>query len=277
MRMFLRTETRRLLWPAEAAVDGPLAELAPPGPLGDHVEAIRVGRDHFERELIERVLPDGAVHLFFQGGDKLSASAVGARCAPTTIRLSGTLEHIGVQLRPGGIAAVLGVPAGELTGRELALDELWGADARALLDRLARTPLRARAAVIGAAIAERLRRAPAVADPRTAAAVQLVREARGTLAIRGLAEAVGIGERRLEQLFHRDVGLSPKALSRIARFHGAVDFAHDTRARSWAEVAHACGFYDQAHLVHEFRTLAGAPPGALRDFGFFQDRPPAAR
>ncbi|NVB79482.1 MAG: AraC family transcriptional regulator [Kofleriaceae bacterium] len=278
MRIFLRTETRRLMWPADGALSGLICEIAPPGPLGDHVEAIRVGRDHFGRELVERVLPDGAVHLFFEVGDKISASVVGARCAPTTLRLSGTLEHVGVQLRPGGIAAVLGVPAGELTDHELALDELWGADADALLDRLARTPLHERATVVGDAIAERLRRgATQGSDQRATAAVELVRGARGRLAIGALAEAIGVGERRLEQLFHRHVGLSPKALGRIARFHNAIELAYETGARSWAAVAHACGFYDQAHLVHEFRALAGAPPGTLCNFGFFQDRPPAHR
>ena len=98
--------------------------------------------------------------------------------------------------------------------------------------------------------------------------------------MRALAGSLGVGERRLEQLFRTHVGLSPKAASRLARFRASVRLLRDEPARRWSEIAHAAGFADHAHLVHEYRALAGLTPGDLRrrlGFGFPQDGPAASR
>ena len=275
MRIFVRTETRAILWPGHGAAGQIMYEHAPAGSLRRYVDRIRVGTERFDTEQVERVLPDGSVQLLFTLGDSPAAHVVGSGCGPTTIRLSGVLEHVGVQLRPGAISAVLGVPAAEVSGREIALEPLWGPFAAEVLDRIASAPLRARSAVAGEALLQRLRSVERAPDARAAAAVERILAARGDVRVRELSEAVGVGERRLEQIFHRDVGLSPKALCRVARFRSAVDFVHDHHEeRSWTDAAHACGFYDQAHMVNEFRDLAGISPGALADFGFFQSGSP---
>ncbi len=285
-RLFLRTETRAVIWPGPASVaasSGPFPRSAPPpAGLGAYVARIRSGVDRFVAPVRERVLPDGAVHLLVDLGDAPGLRVVGSASAPADIELRGTVVHLGAQLRPGAIAAVLGVPAAEVTGREVPLDALWGAAAaRALLDRLAEAPHAERPALLGALLLERLRATdPAPPDARARAAAEHVLAHGGLQRVSEVAAAVGVGERRLEQLFHQHVGLSPKALSRVARFRRTVDFVHQrsdasaaVRASSWADAAAACGFSDQAHLTHEFRALAGLPPTGLDDFGSFQDHP----
>jgi AraC-like DNA-binding protein len=270
MRVFVRTETRSVLWPAAEPVELSPIELRPSGPLAAYVECIRFGRGVFEREVVERVLPDGAVHMFFELGETCSATVAGATTAPTLVRLSGVLEHVGVQLRAGGIAALLGVPAAELNGHQIPLEALWGAQARALLERLVRAPAGQRIALVRAALIERLGRRHERPDPRVAAAVRSLLAARGNVSVRNLAESLELGERRLEQLFQREVGLSAKALGRVTRLRYTVDHVLEHRGAGWSEVAQACGFYDQAHMIREFRALAGETPGALAQFGFFQ-------
>ncbi|MGQ2995972.1 MAG: helix-turn-helix transcriptional regulator, partial [Variovorax sp.] len=77
---------------------------------------------------------------------------------------------------------------------------------------------------------------------------------------REVAEAVGLGERRLQQLFHAQVGLSPRAWRRLARMHGCLRALRATPMPAWAEVAVDSGFYDQSHMVNEFRALCGVTP-----------------
>jgi AraC-like DNA-binding protein len=57
--------------------------------------------------------------------------------------------------------------------------------------------------------------------------------------------------------------VGPKAFARLARFHRALSAARDDRHASWARIAAATGYYDQAHLIDEFRTIAGVTPRAL--------------
>ncbi len=76
-----------------------------------------------------------------------------------------------------------------------------------------------------------------------------------------LARGMGISARRLGERFQHWVGLSPKRYLRLQRFHHAVQSARPPADQGWAELAVACGFYDQAHLVHEFRAFSGMSPG----------------
>ncbi|TIS82827.1 MAG: helix-turn-helix transcriptional regulator, partial [Mesorhizobium sp.] len=50
--------------------------------------------------------------------------------------------------------------------------------------------------------------------------------------------------------------------SRIVRFNRALRLSSEPTA-DWADVAADCGYADQAHLVREFRELAGETPTAL--------------
>lgn len=283
-RMYLNTGGEALLWPTPQAPAGVYASVAPSPPLRDFVERIHFGYEWVDpaRPITERVLPDGGVHLIFNPGDPPSvpghagaaAVAVGARCEPSIIHMAGRVEHVTVTLKPGGMAALLGVPAAELAARDLPLDALWGPRAAETVERLAATPPTAeRAAAMEAVLLEVLAARPVRPDPAAAEAVRMIERSRGGIRVRALAAAVGVGERRLEQLFRRHVGLSPKSVCRIARFRATVARLQREPHRAWTDLAYDGGFYDQSHLVNEFQALAGLAPGDFRDrgCGFFQD------
>ncbi len=300
---------------APAAADAAAPYLAlPPGPaLGRYVARLHVCRERVApgTAVHERVLPDGAASLQLHLGDPpalvadaaplagapagggWAAEATGPTAAAAVVRLAGRVEGVSVQLRPGAALALLGVPAGELAGQSVPLDALWAADAQEALDRAAAVPHGpARAAAVERVLLARLARLARRAgrqgagDPSRAvrAALRHVEAADGRVAVRDLAAAVGVGERRLEQLFHAHVGLTPKAACRLARFHASVRLARRRPALGWSDVAYACGFADQAHLAHEYRAISGLTPGAFRarfapppDFGILQDAPAARR
>jgi AraC-like DNA-binding protein len=168
-----------------------------------------------------------------------------------------------VRLRLGAQEAVLGVPAGELAGRIVALEDLWGdAATRRLFDRLAHTrDTIDAAAIVESAIAERL----AIADERRAHS-HLALDAAERLAsanVKAVAVDLGVSERHLRRVFREAVGVSPKAFAKLTRFHRALRAVDEDSRASWASIAAATGYYDQAHLIAEFRAIAGATPRAL--------------
>jgi AraC-like DNA-binding protein len=283
-RMYLHTGDEALFWQPPKAPAGVFASVRPAPPLRPFVERIHYGREWVDpaHPVCERVLPDGGVHLILNLGDPPAVAgtpgaasvAVGARCEPSIIHMAGRVEHVTVTLRPGGIAALLGIPAGELAARDVPLDELWGAYAAEALERLAPTPpTRERAAAMEAVLLDLLAAHDARPEAAAAEAVRMIEHARGRIRVRALAAALGIGERRLEQIFHRHVGLSPKAVCCIARFRSVVSLLQREPRRAWTDLAYEGGFYDQSHLVNEFQALAGLAPGEFRErgCGFFQD------
>lgn len=256
-------------------------------PLAIPVDRILACSERLAAPVHERVLPDGAVHLIFNVGDlqrgergaELRCSVMGATCEPTRIVLDGALEQVCVRLRIGAAAAVLGVPVAEVTDHGVALDALWGAAAGETIDRIAAAPDRAaRVAVVAATLRDRIRRAEAP-PPAVLEAVRRIGARAGGVRVAALAAQLGVGERRLQQLFAAHVGLSPKATCRLARFRAVLARFRRAPRRSWIETALEAGFYDQAHLVHELRAFTGLTPGELArrgEFGFFQDAAVAA-
>jgi len=76
-----------------------------------------------------------------------------------------------------------------------------------------------------------------------------------------VAGQIGLSSRRFAELFRREVGLTPKVFFRVRRFQRVLETVHRTRDVDWCRVALDCGYYDQAHFIHDFRTFSGLTPG----------------
>jgi AraC-like DNA-binding protein len=284
-RLYLRTKRGPLTWPPPDGATSLFSEADPSSDLRPHVAKIRWGHEWIppEAPVEERIVPDGSVQLLFVLSDEHDRGdydlVVGATVEPTVVRLRGRIEHVGVELRPGAVPALLDVPAGELFDRSVALEDLWGERAAVVHDRLRDTadPVRRiqiiQEALAGALVDRRDARAPAPAA--VAEAVRRIAVAAGDLRVADLAADLGLSDRRLQQLFHWHVGLSPKAACRLARFRASVDrLVEATPPPSWSELAIDAGFSDQSHLVNEFRALTGLAPRDFQrraGFGFLQD------
>ena len=78
-----------------------------------------------------------------------------------------------------------------------------------------------------------------------------------------VAADLGVSERHLRRVFREAIGLSPKAFTKLTRFHRARSAARQDVHESWASIAAAAGYYDQAHLIADFRAISGVTPRAL--------------
>jgi AraC-like DNA-binding protein len=186
------------------------------------------------------------------------AVVVGARASFHVRDTSSPSCSVGAHLRPGGAAAVLGIPAGELAGRHTTLGDLWGR--QSLRERLLdETSPHARLVLLEDCLLARLTVRPK--DPAVAHALALLGTTGGCSTAR-LARETGLSQRWLIERFRAAVGLTPKVYARILRFQNAIAQAGLARSLGWAQVALRCGYYDQSHLSREFQAIAGMPPGA---------------
>ncbi|MGE0553511.1 MAG: helix-turn-helix domain-containing protein [Gemmatimonadales bacterium] len=227
---------------------------------------------------VEAALPDGAAELYFnlgpigrlqlRDGGALPSLApslgwvLGPRAGTVLVaKETRDCAIVGVRLQPGVAALLLGVPAAELAGRLTDLEDLVGRGKVAeVVDRLA-----------GAgSVAARLGHVERAVVGWCGAPHDVVRvstlvrrvAASGAGSIRGVADELGMSHRRVIDLCRRAVGLTPKRLQRVGRLRSILERAHGSERPSWAGLAAECGFVDQAHLIHEFRALAGMTPSA---------------
>lgn len=223
----------------------------------------------------ERVLPSGRMQLLVNlGEDELrdytlegrpmhrtqGAGLQGPRAAPVLIDTAHQRSICGVSFAPGGAWPFLGVPASEVYGQVLNLSDLWGRDGNLLRERLleAGRPS-ARLDVLETVLLEH-----AMSLDHGCREVQLACGLlEGGARVGAVGDRLGLTPRRMIDLFRTHVGLPPKRFARLARFQALLR-ARGRDGRSWAELAAATGFSDQAHMIREFRVFAGSPPSEHR-------------
>ena len=95
-------------------------------------------------------------------------------------------------------------------------------------------------------------------------ALTSIRDAGGCLRISDLCDKLGIYPEKLERVFKKYIGITPKYYSQIVRFNKVLDFVHHKSDELvWSSTAGQFGYYDQAHLIHDFKRFTGYTPQVL--------------
>jgi AraC-like DNA-binding protein len=214
---------------------------------------------------VQKVVPDGRAELILNLGEPFEAFQngrwqrqpvcflAGQITGPLLLRPRAPAHILGVHFRPHGAAQFFGVPMRELSNSFAPVTDLSPAFARELgqIRSLAQLD-----AVLS-------RRASALSEDRLIVeAVRRILQTRGAVDIAGLARALNLSSRQLERRFQSEVGLSPKLFCRIQRFQQVFHLIDEDRP-DWVTAAVECGYYDQAHLIHDFKDFSGETPAVL--------------
>jgi AraC-like DNA-binding protein len=233
-------------------------EFAPSSRFASHIECFWSHRS--EKPVPRfRVLPDGCSDIIFEQPARRYGGlvAVGTMTSTHSFALPSRQFTFGVRFRPAMGSRFLRVRASEIVDASIPLANLWaGAATRRLLEQMSESDSPHECvARIEAALGE----APPL-DP-VEKAIAWLTQSHGQCPVEDLADAAGLSPRQFRRVCLERTGLSPKRLARILRFRRAVAHAGASHRRGWAEVALECGYYDQAHLINEFREFTGTPPG----------------
>jgi AraC-like DNA-binding protein len=167
------------------------------------------------------------------------------------------LSVMGVHFRPAGGTAFFELPSGELHNKNISLDELWKGHAAELRDRLLAEPLESRFPLLEQFLIQMLR-SPA---PHPAVDFALQQFQQSTLpTVSAVTDRIGFSTRHFNQLFRDRVGLTPKLFCRIQRFQQVLNLLSGKNQVDWMDIVFTCGYFDQAHLIHEFRAFADCTP-----------------
>ncbi|RQP26046.1 AraC family transcriptional regulator [Piscinibacter terrae] len=175
--------------------------------------------------------------------------------------VEGPSRVAGVHFKPGGAAALFGSLCAELRNRTELLEDLWGPAARHLQEQLALAPTPHDAlALLEHLLAQRLR--ATAPDPIIANALSSFERSPADALIEPIQQSTGLSTAQFIRRFEANVGLTPKRYTRVRRFNALLPTLVRCGPRDWAQVAVDGGYYDQSHLIHEFRRLAGMTPSS---------------
>jgi AraC-like DNA-binding protein len=214
-------------------------EIAPSPELAEYVDAYWWSDEESSGTM--RILPDGCADVVF---DQDGAFVVGAMTRPLRIDAAETIGAFGIRFKPGRAAIALRTPLTLLTDARVPLRDVT--KSFPTIDRLETVEDALRAIL-----------ADVKSDPRVDAAVDAIICSGGRAAIESIAEASGVSRQHLARAFAYHVGVSPKTFARVMRFRRAIELG---KRQQWADVAAELGYFDQSHLIADFREFAGETP-----------------
>ena len=207
------------------------------------------------------------IRVFDSGQDNDSSSFRGGFISGldksfTLTEYEGEQSGVQLNLTPLGARVLFGMPMKELTGRTVELGDVWPA-ARNLADELREmTDWDARFDRVEHMLGQRLQ-TPSDRTKMVAWAYARIVRSDGNVSAESLAKELGYSHKHVIDMFRDQVGVSPKALARLARFEAVARAARSKPIVSWAELAQELGFTDQAHLSREVRSFSGLTPSQL--------------
>jgi AraC-like DNA-binding protein len=183
--------------------------------------------------------------------------AVKMQTGVTTIRPTGAIGTVIVRLKPEATGRITPVPLSRFIDEKLNLRNVFCSRAVQRLEQLlARAPdAVARIGMMQGFLLQNMR--PSVPCSLLAQAAKVLRR-NPSISISDLARRLNISVRHLSRGFKAAFGTGPKQFARLVRVEKAMAARRD--GIGWTEIAHACGFADQALLIHDFRAIVGAAP-----------------
>lgn len=248
----------------------------PEGRLSSYVKYIWCVEDYAPASDKERVLPSGASQLIINLGNTYFRHFGGPD--QTIIRdydyavVSGShTRHIfldshcrastmGVVLEPAGVPALLQIPADEFRDQVISLKAIWGAEISELREHLIETPNpEMKFRLLDSFLVDHLEFS---FEPKPAIiySVEQLKRNHGMKPVTEILDETGYSHRWFSQTFQETVGLPPKKYARLCRFQHILRLIRNRDIASWTDLALAGGYYDQSHLIHDFKSFAGISP-----------------
>lgn len=251
------------------------SEFHPQPPLNNFVECFWALESdaQISEHKTERILPDGCVEVILNFAEPFAQHdddstrvqprnfIVGQMTRPISISPTGPVQLIGIRFHPGGTTPFFRLPMNVLTNRLVELGSFARTLEAKLISEAVHLPdLKDKVAALQKVLLGILR--DTKSDFGVLRIAARIIESSGMVPVDNLANEAGLSSRQLERRFLAEVGVGPKVLSRILRFQ-QVFRAVDADLTSWPTVALDCGYYDQAHLIKDFRQFAQQTPAVL--------------
>jgi AraC-like DNA-binding protein len=248
----------------------------PAQPLAQFIEAFI----YFERaehaNTVDRFLPNGDTEVlidfnqgpqFIYDNDTLEEKqachrvwASGVRTRPITIPSGSGATMMVISFKKGMAAPFFPFPMCELANSVVDADLIWGTLLGELRESLLNEKeIGRRFMLLESFLLERFASRLKI-NPCVSFAVDEMTHRPDRLSITRMNEKIGYSPKHFNEMFKRNVGITPKAYLRIMRFQKAVSSIDAGKPAEWDMIAQECGFYDQSHFINDFKHFSGFTP-----------------
>ncbi len=224
----------------------------------------------------ERFLPDGNVELvidlhdepkFIFDNDSLTEVQAcrkmwfsGLRTAPITIPTGGDASMMVINFKRGMAYPFLPFPMTEIADRVVDVGLVWGDAFGELREKVIEHRLSREKFLSAEAFLVRFLRSNIGLNPCVEYAITTIARAPHQASMQSLSAKIGYSQKHFISMFKRHVGVTPKRYMKLMRFQRAVNLIEAAPVQNWTDLSLECGFFDQSHLINDFKSFSGFTP-----------------
>ncbi len=225
----------------------------------------------------DRLIPGGRVELIFNFGDPSDwlitpenphgtrfngPMIMGQRNQIFYVKSTGKTRMLGLRFKPGGLAAFTNVPVSDLLNTLLPAELIVGKAVNSLEMQLADYSDDVKRIQVLDTILKTALRNISADQLVVNQTIDLLRNSQDDISIDTICQQTGWYYKKLERLFLKKIGYTPKYYHKILRFNKAVRCMRT--AHNLTDVGHSCNYFDQAHFIRDFRLFTGTTPSQFK-------------
>lgn len=187
---------------------------------------------------------------------------IGPQYSRINIKVYDQLSAIRVDFLPGGMYRMLGIPMNELYDEGFDAVDFFGAEMKSINGQLQDiSSLEEGKNIVEKFLLEK------VAGLREILpidhAMRMLWNTNGNMTIQKTASLSYLSVKQFERKCLERIGMNPKVYARILRFSKAYRLHEACPQLSWSEIAYEAGYYDQMHMIRDFKVFAGVNPSVI--------------
>lgn len=206
-------------------------------------------------------LPHPNVHVIFEPD---AAVVSGVQTHKFSRAIEGQSQVFGIKFKAGGFRPFLKHAVSKLADRTVPAQRILGNDVLVLAETALSSMEEDKKVESANQFFLARRPAPDASVQLASGIVEQIFNEREIKTVDDLAARTGIRKRSLQRLFNEYVGINPKWVIRRYRLHEVVESFQLAEEPDWAQLALELGYFDQAHLINDFRTITGYSPTEYR-------------
>ena len=249
---------------------------APDKQLEQLIESYWIVKDDDTRPRQQKIVPDGFTEIIFHLGDayrirlynewELQSESLlaGQIRKHFFLENTGRSDIVGIKLKPTALTHLFGLDMHQFTDKVVDLSPVLGNHFSETSNRLRESnDFVEKVSFLNTHFKKLLSENPfrVTAADR---AVGIILSNHGMLPVSAISRSAGVGERQLENLFKKYIGLSPKFFTRVIRFSYIFTLIQENK-QNWSGIAYDASFFDQSHFIRNFKDFTGENPS---DYSF---------
>lgn len=218
---------------------------------------------------LARTVPCGMMNLIFHRGNRLlsvheselqpRAFLSGHEKSFADLEYNGQINMISVVFRPVGVKAFFDLPMNKIYNLRVTASDLEDKELAELEHSLISTEDdQSCILLIEQFLLKRLCNLAEYNLKRIEATIQLINSDQTDIAL--LAGTACLSTKQFQRIFSEYVGVNPKEFTRTIRFQRALHILETQPQTSLTALAYICGYFDQSHMIKEFKALSGYTP-----------------